>query len=116
MEREKGVAMAPTPQGRVDWTYLTNHTHVLICVYRDPHVRTRDIAEAVGITERATQAIVADLVASGCLTRTRDGRRNLYHVDTSAPFRHPLEAHRTVGELLTLFEGRPGSAEGVSTT
>ncbi len=84
---------------------MSNHAHVLICIDRDPTIRTRDIAAAVGITERATQAIVSDLVAAGYLLRQRDGRRNTYTVVPDAPFRHPIEANHTVGDLLSMLEG-----------
>lgn len=69
---------------------------------RDPETRMRDVAQAVGITERAVQRIVSELEASGTVTRERDGRRNRYTVDVAAPLRHPLESHRTVGDLLDL--------------
>lgn len=82
------------------WTFLTNHAHVLVCLLRDPEMRMRDVAVQVGITERAVQRIVAELEAGGALRRERDGRRNRYHVDLSARLRHPLESHRTVGDLL----------------
>ncbi len=86
------------------WTFLSNYSHVLICIDRDPTIRTKDIAAAVGITERATQAIVADLAESGYLTIERVGRRNLYTVSAKAPFRHPLEAAHTVGDLLNMLD------------
>lgn len=86
---------------RPGWTFLTNHGHVLVCIAAEPDVRGRDIAERVGITERAAQAIVADLVEEGYVTRTREGRRNRYQVNPDAPLRHPLEHDHTVGELLT---------------
>ncbi len=95
-----------------DWTFLTNHAHVLVCIFRDPNIRTRDIAAMVGITERATQSIVNDLVGEGYLERTREGRRNVYRVITTARLRHPLEAHREVGELLTLLEQPVRAASG----
>lgn len=82
------------------WTFLTNHAHVLVCIAEDPDVRGRDIATLVGITERAAQAIVADLVAEGCVTRTKVGRRNRYTINSDAPLRHPLEHDHTIGELL----------------
>ena len=63
-------------------------------------LRTRDIAERVGITERATQRIVAELTASGYLEKERDGRRNRYRVVTDRPLRHPVEGTHTIGELL----------------
>lgn len=85
------------------WTFLTNHAHVLLRIARDPEVRLRDVADDVGITERAAQTIVGDLVASGYLTRDRVGRRNRYQVHPELPFRHPLERHRDVGGLLELL-------------
>lgn len=85
------------------WTFLTNHAHVLLAVAADPDVRMRDVALRVGVTERAVQAIVADLVEAGYLTRDRVGRRNRYTVDPAGPFRHPAEADHRIGELLALF-------------
>ncbi len=93
-----------TPSRRADWTFLTNHAHVLVCIHRDPTIRTRDIAAAVGITERATQGIVADLVAEGYVTRLRDGRRNVYTVSTDALCRHPIEGQTRVADLLAMLD------------
>jgi hypothetical protein len=86
---------------RPSWTFLTNHGHVLVCMAIDPGVRGCDIAALVGITERAAQSIVADLVAEGYVTRTRVGRRNHYEINAELPFRHPVEGDRPVGELLS---------------
>ena len=86
-----------------DWTFLNNHTHVLLCLAREPGARLRDVAVLVGITERAVQKIVRDLEESSVLRRFRDGRRNQYEIDFSQPLRHPLESNHTVGELLGLF-------------
>ncbi|HEY9521855.1 MAG TPA: helix-turn-helix domain-containing protein [Thermopolyspora sp.] len=88
------------------WTFLTNHARVLVEIARDPEVRLRDVALTAGITERAAQAIVADLEAAGYLTRTRVGRRNRYTVDSSRGFRHPAEADFRISGLLVLFTGR----------
>jgi hypothetical protein len=85
------------------WTFLTNHAHVLVCIADDPDTRGRDIAERVGITERAAQAIIADLVADGYVTRTRVGRRNRYEIHPDLPLRHPLEADHSIGELLSML-------------
>lgn len=87
------------------WTFFSNHAHVLFCLAADPAMLLRDVAAQVGITERAVQRIVADLEAAGVLTRVREGRRNHYAVDGSAPLRHPVEAHRRVGDLLRLVLG-----------
>jgi DNA-binding Lrp family transcriptional regulator len=88
------------------WTFLSNHGHVLVCMALDPGARLRDIAAQVGITERAVQKIVGDLVEAGVITRERAGRRNSYLMNVNAPLRHALEAHRTVGSLLTLVLDR----------
>lgn len=84
------------------WTFLTNHAHVLLCIAADPGVRLRDVAERVGITERATQGIVGDLVASGYVERSRVGRRNHYAVRADLPLRHPIEQEHAIGHLLQL--------------
>lgn len=84
------------------WTFLTNHSHVLLCIAADPGVRGRDIAERVGITERSAQSIIADLVEGGYLTRQRIGRRNHYEINPDLPLRHPIEREHQIGELLRL--------------
>jgi DNA-binding MarR family transcriptional regulator len=91
------------------WTFLTNHGHVLLAIARDPNARLRDVAETVGVTERAAHAIVADLEAGGYLHRTRVGRRNQYTVNPAGRFRHPAEADRHIGDFLALFDARTTS-------
>ncbi|MEY2627532.1 MAG: hypothetical protein RJB08_1291 [Actinomycetota bacterium] len=83
-----------------DWTFLSNHGHVAICLARDPDVRLRDIADKVGITERRVAAIIAELEDAGIVSHERVGRRNSYTVNRRAKLRHPVEAHRTIGDLL----------------
>lgn len=95
-----GYAPTVVDDSRPSWTFLTNHAHVLVCVARDPDARARDIAEAVGITERATHSILADLVDAGYVIRRKVGRRNAYEVRADLPFRHPLEQHTSIGALL----------------
>jgi len=86
-----------------NWTFLSNHTHVLLCITQNPHVRLRDIAEEVGITERAVHRLIADLIDDGYLAVTKEGRRNHYSVKADKPLRHSLESHRNVAELLELL-------------
>jgi hypothetical protein len=95
------------------WDFLTNHAHVLVCVARDPGIRLRDVATAIGITERAAHRIVSELVSEGYLLRERRGRRNHYQVKAELPLRHPLTAEREVGDLLRLLLENewPGSAD-----
>lgn len=85
------------------WTFLTNYSHVLLCIAADPSIRLREVAERVGITERAAQRIVADLIEAGYLESTRQGRRNQYRVNSSLPLRHPLEEQNQVKALLALI-------------
>ncbi len=95
----------PKETARPTWTFLTNHGHVLVCIAGDPGIRGRDIATRVGITERAAQAIIADLVGEGYVNRTRIGRRNHYEINPDQPLRHPVEQPHSVGELLQLVSG-----------
>ena len=87
-----------------EWTFLPNYAHVLICVVDTPEARMRrDIADKVGITERAVQRIVGDLEEAGYIHRMRTGRRNRYEVRKNLPLRHPIEKHRRVSSLLKLI-------------
>jgi DNA-binding MarR family transcriptional regulator len=95
--------MSTSEETRRTWRFLSNHTQVLLCLHRDPTARFRDIAERVGITERAAQRIVADLVESGYLESERVGRRNRYRVNTDMAMRHPAQDGHEVGELLKLL-------------
>lgn len=82
------------------WTFLSNHAHVLICLSRNPRQTIPTIAGKVGITPRAVQLILADLIEGGYVERTRVGRRNHYRVNLEGHLRHPLEAEHRVGELI----------------
>ena len=97
--RTRGTADEAAPAA---WTFFSNHAHVLFCLAADPGMLLRDVAAQVGITERAVQRIVADLEAADVLTRVREGRRNRYKVDPRVSLRHPVEAHRNIGDLLAL--------------
>jgi len=90
------------------WTFLSNHGHILVCVARDPNIRVREIAQAVGITERAVQRILGELEAAGVISRRRNGRRTHYEIDGELPLRHPVEADHTIEELLSLAGSKAG--------
>jgi DNA-binding IclR family transcriptional regulator len=100
--------MEPSREHKKAWTFLTNHARVLIRIARSPSIRMRDVAQEIGITERAAQLIINDLEEAGYLTRTRVGRRNTYTVNPDLPFRHPFEADHDVRDLLDLFADRIG--------
>ena len=95
--------MTPASEISREWTFLSNHGHVLIHLSRFPDSRVRDISETVGITERSTQAILSDLEDAGYVTITRVGRRNSYKVNSGAKFRHPSEASKPISALLKIF-------------
>jgi DNA-binding Lrp family transcriptional regulator len=93
------MSTQPNPSG---WTFLSNHSHVLVCLAADGDQTLREVAAKVGVTERAVQRIVAELEEAGVVRRTRAGRRNTYAIDTQVPLRHPLESHCRIGDLLDL--------------
>jgi DNA-binding MarR family transcriptional regulator len=82
------------------WTFLTNHAQVLLCLAETPDIRLRDVAARVGITERATQRILADLVDAGYVKTERLGRRNRYTVDRQHAMRHSAQLGYEIGALL----------------
>lgn len=98
---------------RPNWVFLSNHGYLLICIASDPSMRISEIADRVGIGERAAQKIIGDLVADGYITRTRDGRRNRYTINREAPLRHPLIGDRQIGPLVdAILDGHtPSSAD-----
>ncbi|HEX3725538.1 MAG TPA: winged helix-turn-helix transcriptional regulator [Pirellulales bacterium] len=101
------VVMAPAaPSSEVAgarWTFLTNHTHVLVLLSRNPSLVLREVALHVGITERAVQRIIADLESGGIIEREKVGRQNHYRIRVDQPLRHANESRRTIGELLALI-------------
>ena len=88
-----------------EWTFLTNHARVLICIAHDPGMRLRDIATTVGVTERTAFGIVNDLIAGGYIDKDKDGRRNRYSIRTELPLGESVGRERTIGEVLDLLVG-----------
>ena len=93
-----------------NWTFLTNHARVLLCIAHDPGVRLRDIAASLGITERSAYGIVTDLAEAGYVVKQKDGRRNRYQVQAHLPLPEATQRERTVGEVLALLVGTDGLA------
>jgi predicted DNA-binding transcriptional regulator YafY len=88
-----------------DWSFLTNHARVLLCIAHDPGVRLRDIAARTGITERRAYGIVADLTEAGYVVKHKDGRRNRYQIQAHRPLPETDSRERTIGEILALLAG-----------
>ncbi|POB11229.1 winged helix-turn-helix domain-containing protein [Sulfobacillus sp. hq2] len=89
-----------------EWTFLNNHSQVLLCIARNgtkERLTAREIAEIVGITERAVQRILEDLESAGYISRFRDGRNNRYEIHPELPMRHPAQQGRAVKDLLELL-------------
>lgn len=92
--------------GAPSWSFLTNHAQALICIAQDPGVRLREIAEAVGITERATHRIVSELADAGYISRERNGRRMNYTIESRLPLPDPVAPEQKVGDLLAILTDR----------
>ena len=95
-----------------DWSFLTNHARVLLCIAHDPGVRLRDIAARTGVTERTAYGIVTDLTAAGYVVKHKDGRRNRYQIQAHLPLPETDSRERTIGEILTLLAGADDEATG----
>jgi DNA-binding transcriptional ArsR family regulator len=89
-----------------DWTFLTNHALVLSYMWRHPRTTARELGDAIGITERATRRIIADLDEAGYIVKKREGRRNRYRVNTDLPLRHETNQETAVGDLLQALAGK----------
>jgi DNA-binding transcriptional ArsR family regulator len=94
-----------------DWSFLTNHARVLLCIAHDPGARLRDLAASLGVTERSAHGIITDLVDAGYVIKQRDGRRNRYQIDAGLPLREPGSREPAIGEVLAvLLRGKDGLA------
>jgi len=99
-ERTAEASHPVMPAVKPAWSFLTNHSHLLVCLSRNPETTVRNLALQVGITERSVQRILAELEEAGVVTRTKQGRRNHYAVDLKFRLRHPLESDKSLGQLL----------------
>jgi hypothetical protein len=100
-----------------EWSFLTSHARVLVCITHDPGVRLRDIATTLDITERSAYGIVTELIEAGYVMKLREGRRNRYRIQTHLPLPGTIGRERTLGEVLDLLvdarllEIRPGGSD-----
>ncbi|MEM9646278.1 MAG: winged helix-turn-helix domain-containing protein [Planctomycetota bacterium] len=101
----KKASSPSTRSAAKPWTFLSNHTHVLIVLNSKSDLILREVADRVGITERAVQRIVQDLEEGGFIRREKVGRTNRYEILPKSRLRHPIESHRTIGELLQMIQG-----------
>lgn len=95
-----------------EWSFLSNHGLTLLCLVRDNDARIRDVADRIGVTERAAHRLISDLVDAGYVKRERIGRRNRYRVQPDVAMRHPLLEHMWIGELLAVLAASPSEAPG----
>ena len=99
----RSSVVAPSESAGAHWTFLTNHSHVLVLLSRNPFLVLREVALQVGITERAVQRIIADLESAGVIEREKVGRQNHYRIRTKQPLRHTLTSQCTIGALLAVI-------------
>ena len=107
---ESASPAASESLGAPRWSFLSTYAHVLVCLATDREMRLRDIAERVGLTERAVQNIIQELAADGLVHRRRTGRRNRYELHLDRVLQHPLESPRCVADFVDLFVVRTDSA------
>jgi DNA-binding MarR family transcriptional regulator len=98
-----------------NWTFLSHHAQVMLCIAHDPAMRLRDIGDLVGITERAAHRIVAELVDAGYLQRERVGRRNRYTISTQMRLPDEIARNQRIGDLLALLTASPAPSFGQAT-
>jgi len=101
--QSKNSRTSPVVTESPGWTFLTNHTHILVVLAREPSMRIRDLADEVGITQRAVQRILAELTEGGIIKVKKEGRRNTYSINRKTRLRHPLESRHTISELLDIL-------------
>lgn len=97
------MSSSTSPSHSSKWTFLTNHFHIIVSLSRQPYSRIRDLSDEVGITQRAVQRILAELVADKVLKITKEGRRNFYTINRKKRLKHSLESKHSIGELLDIL-------------
>jgi predicted DNA-binding transcriptional regulator YafY len=99
-----------------EWTFLTNHALVLSLIANHPRITGREIADEVGITERAVRRLIADLDAGGYLTKSRIGKGVEYSINPDLSLRHDTHREIVIGDFLKALgwrkrkRSRPGTA------
>ena len=101
-------------RGVAEWSFLTNHARVLLCIAHDPGARLRDIAASLGITERSAHGIITDLAKAGYVVKQRDGRRNRYRIEANLPLREPASREPAIGEVLAVLVGSKDGLVGLA--
>src|SRR6185437_2491012 len=96
--------------GMANWSFLTNHARVLLCIAQDPGVRLSDIADRTGVSDRTAYGIVTDLTEAGYVVKHKDGRRNRYQIQAHLPLPEIGSRNRTIGEILALLTGADDEA------
>ena len=86
------------------WNFFTNYGHVVFVLSQNPKITTRDVAQTVGITERATQKIIADLEKGGFIKIKKDGRNNIYKVNGKRKLRHDIERGCQLDDIIEIIK------------
>jgi MarR family len=99
-------------RGVAEWSFLTNHARVLLCIAHDPDARLRDISASLGITERTAHGIITDLARAGYVVKQKDGRRNRYRIEADLPLRETGSREPAIGEVLAVLLGNTDGLAG----
>ena len=94
---------------RNGWSFLSHHGMVLVTLARQTDLRLSELALEIGISPRAAQSIVTDLVHEGFLERDRIGRRNRYRVKGNRQLPDPWAQDHRIGELVRAIARGSGS-------
>jgi len=86
------------------WTFITNHAAVLSLIVHEPHLTAREIAQKVGITERAVWRILSDLEQEKYITKQKVGRRLEYTINLDRPLRHPSHGDKNLADLVNILK------------
>jgi predicted transcriptional regulator len=86
-----------------EWTFVTNYALVLKFVAKSPRITAREMANEIGITERAVRKIIKDLEIEKYLSKRPDGRRVQYKVDPDRALRHRTQFDKPIGNLLKVL-------------
>lgn len=100
----------PQTEAAQNWTFLSNHAHVLVCIAKHPDVRLSEVGLLVGIQERSVHRIVHELIDAGYISVSKVGRNNVYCIDLDLPLRHPLESDHNIHAIVSPLLKKPKQA------
>jgi len=83
-----------------NWTFITNHAAVLSLIAKNPDITAPSLAEILGIRERSVRRIIADLYSDNYITKKRQGRNVIYHINEEEKLKHHTHKDIAINDLL----------------